>query len=92
MAEVSYTREQEMGAKTAAGDVSGKSDEMKSLAVSYMGIPLHFLASLLWAGLSRLVTLFRPRERAGAGFNKPVSPTPQQPLVRLNNLPQVSGY
>lgn len=83
---------QEMRAKTTAGDVNGKSNEMKSLAVSYMGVPLHFLASLVWAAVSRLLTMFRPREQTGAGFNNPVSPAPQQPLVRLNNLPQVSGY
>lgn len=91
MAEVSYTRKREMGVKATVGDVSGKPDEMKSLAVSYLGVPLHFVASMLWAALSRLVTLFRTRQQTGAGFNKPVSPTPQQPLVRLNNLPQVSG-
>ncbi|CAN0039375.1 unnamed protein product [Ectocarpus sp. 4 AP-2014] len=81
-----------MGAKTTAGDVNGKSDEMKSLAVSYMGVPLHFLASLVWAAVSRLLTIFRPRQQTGAGFNKPVSPAPQQPLVRLNNLPQSEEY
>ncbi|CAM9968109.1 unnamed protein product [Ectocarpus sp. 6 AP-2014] len=81
-----------MGAKTTAGDVNGKSNEMKSLAVSYMGVPLHFLASLVWAAVSRLLTMFRPREQTGAGFNKPVSPAPQQPLVRLNNLPQSEEY
>lgn len=74
------------------GHGSQKRDEMNSLAVSYMGKPLHLLASVLWAMLSRLVSLFlRNKEVDRATFDKPAPPTPPQPLVRLKNLPQVSG-
>lgn len=70
---------------------------MNNLAVSYMGKPLHFLASVVWALLSRFLSLFLGAKRRAAGdqgasFNKPVSPLPRQPLVRLKNLPQVSRY
>lgn len=78
-----------MGATTTARSESHRTDEIKGLSVSYMGKPLHFLSSFLLAVLSRVLTvLFRKRKTDGA-FNKPVSPTPRQPLVRLKNLPQV---
>lgn len=72
-------------------------DEMNSLAVSYLGKPLHFLASLLWAMLSRLLAVFIRRSRDADNqattltFDKPAPPAPRPPLVRLKNLPQVSG-
>lgn len=90
----------QMGATITSnvGHGSQKRDEMNSLAVSYLGKPLHFLASLLWAVLSRLLSLLiRNRgavvEQAATTFDKPTPPPapPRQPLVRLKNLPQVSG-
>ncbi|CAM9233043.1 unnamed protein product [Hapterophycus canaliculatus] len=87
-----------MVATTATrGNASPGSDEMKNLAVSYMGKPLHFVASVVWALLSRLLSpFFGAKRRAaadrGASFNKPVSPSPRQPLVRLKNLPQSEEY
>lgn len=86
-----------MGATiTNVGHGSQKRDEMNSLAVSYLGKPLHFLASLLWAVLSRFLSLFvRNKEvvvdQATTTFDKPAPPAPRKPLVRLKNLPQVSG-
>lgn len=84
-----------MGATTnSVGHGTQKSEEMNSLAVSYMGKPLHFLASLLWAMLSRLLCFFirnKGVDPACGAFDKPAPPTPRQPLVRLKNLPQVSG-
>eukprot|EP00752_Nemacystus_decipiens_P009718 g8678.t1 len=72
---------------------------MNILAVSYLGKPLHFLASLLWAALSRLISLFIRHnqevvDRAATTFNvnKPAPPAPRQPLVRLKNLPQSEEY
>ena len=87
----------QMGATiTNVGHGSQKRDEMNSLAVSYLGKPLHFLASLLWAVLSRFLSLFvRNKEvvvdQATTTFDKPAPPAPRKPLVRLKNLPQVSG-
>lgn len=80
----------------AVGNASPRPDEMNNLAVSYMGKPLHFLASVVWALLSRCLSLFLGAKRRaaadqGASFNKPMSPSPRQPLVRLKNLPQVSA-
>lgn len=79
------------------GPGSQTRDEINSLAVSYMGKPLHLLASLLGAMLaqllSRLLSLFMRNKEIdqAAAFDKPAPPSPQQPLVRLKNLPQVSG-
>lgn len=87
----------QMGATiTNVGHGSQKCDEMNSLAVSYLGKPLHFLASLLWAMLSRFLSLFiRNKEvvvdQATTTFDKPAPPAPRKPRVRLKNLPQVSG-
>eukprot|EP00903_Cladosiphon_okamuranus_P014574 g13516.t1 len=73
-----------------------RTDEMNSLAVSYLGKPLHFLASLLWATLSRLLTLFLRRNRQAddqaTTFDKSKPPAPRQALVRLKNLPQSEEY
>lgn len=78
------------------GHGSQKRDEMNTIAVSYMGKPLHFVASFLWATLwgllSRLLSLFLRNKGGSKGtFDKSAPPTPRQPLVRLKNLPQVSG-
>lgn len=80
-----------MGATIAVKNESHKPDEIKGLAVSYMGKPLHFLSTFLLAVLSRVLSFFFSRKKeADRTFNK-VSPTSRQPLVRLKNLPQVGG-
>lgn len=79
------------------GHGSQQHDEMNSLAVSYLGKPLHFLAALLSAMMWRLLSLFFIRNKEvdpQATFDKPAAAPPQaprRPLVRLKNLPQVSG-
>lgn len=78
-----------MGATTTATNESHGSDEMKGLAVSYMGKPLHFLSSFLLALLSRMLTFLFSRKKRADTRACPVSPTSRQPLVRLKNLPQV---
>lgn len=79
-----------MGGTITARNESHKDDEIKGLAVSYMGKPLHFLSSFLLAVLSRvLALLFMRKKRIDGALKNPVTLTSRQPLVRLKNLPQV---
>lgn len=80
-----------MGAKTAVETARREPDDMKRLAVSYMGWPLHFIASLLWVLMSEFLAIVSRRKKEQTQAKLVSSPTMMpQPLVRLKNLPQVS--
>lgn len=73
-------------------------DDLRRMAVSYMGWPLHFIASLLWKMMSELLALLKRTKTQDAGekassscceLQAPATASPEQPLVRLKNLPQV---
>lgn len=80
-------------------NANSKPEEINTLAVSYLGKPVYFLASLVWTAFARMLAWFvtnakqrnneaKEMSRLKASKEK-ASPRPRQPLVRLKNLPQV---
>ena len=80
-----------MGATAAQGSSVRMPDGVSRLTVSYMGRPMHIVASLLLALMSNLFELLQLiRRRNIEGESRPAPPEDHKPPVRLDNLADVS--